>query len=45
MQNGQKPSQLLFKSLTKFGGKLWKFFETKTFGFLPNFVPFHLIHN
>ncbi len=32
-QYGWNLSELLFRPLTKFGGKLWKFSLTKTFGF------------
>ncbi len=43
MQNGQNSSQLLFRPLTKFGGKLWNFFVIKSFCFDQisyNFVSF-----
>jgi hypothetical protein len=39
MQNGQNLSQLLFRTLTKFGGKVQNIFELRLF----NFVPFHLV--
>jgi hypothetical protein len=41
MQNGQNPSQLLFKHLTKFGGIKQKIFLTKDLGFYE--ILYHFI--